>query len=156
LPKDDAQPKEVERTLDELKAELDKALRTVKNREEEAARVHAKLEKFEKEEQARKEAEMTEMDKLKLQVENAEKEVATYRKTLMKREIASKYELPEVLIDRLQGETPEEMETDAKKLVDELPKAIKQSISPTNPGSNQSIQETDKQRFDRLFGSQNK
>jgi hypothetical protein len=147
-------PKEAERTIDELKAELDKLQRTVKNREEEAARVHAKLEKFEKEEQARKEAEMTEMEKIKLQAESAEKQLAEARKSLLKREVAAKVELPEILIDRLKGDSAEELEADAKKLLEELPKP-KATISTTNPGSNQSIQETREQQFKRLFGSQN-
>jgi hypothetical protein len=147
-------PKEAERTIDELKAELDKLQRTVKNREEEAARVHAKLEKFEKEEQARKEAEMTEMEKIKLQAESAEKQLADVRKSLLKREVAAKVELPEILIDRLKGDSAEELEADAKKLLEELPKP-KATISTTNPGSNQSIQETREQQFKRLFGSQN-
>jgi len=146
-------PDEDKRTKTELKAELDKLQRTVANKEEEAARVHAKLEKFENEEKARKEAELSEKEKLELRAANAEKELAEARKSLLKREVAAKVELPEVLIDRLKGDSAEELEADAKKLLDELPKT-KTTISTTNPGSNQSIQETREQQFKRLFGSQ--
>jgi hypothetical protein len=80
--------------------------------------------------------------------------LAEARKSLLKREVAAKVELPEILIDRLKGDSAEELEADAKKLLEELPKP-KATISTTNPGSNQSIQETREQQFKRLFGSQN-
>lgn len=138
-------------TIDELKTELDKALRTVHNKEEEAARVHAKLEKFEQEELKRKEAELSEMDKLKLRAETAEKEKADLLVQIARRDVGAKIGLPAVLIDRIRGETPEEMEADAKKLLDELPKPAKVStVAATNPAGGQLPQETREQTLKRL------
>jgi hypothetical protein len=137
-------------SLDELKLKVEQLTRTVTNKEQEAERVHKKLEKFEQEEIKRKEAELSEIEKLNLRAEKAEKESVELKLNLQRREIAAKLELPEILIDRIKGVTPEEMEADAKKLIDELPKATKSNISATNPGGGNRATETPEQTMKRL------
>jgi hypothetical protein len=137
-------------SLDELKLKVEQLTRTVTNKDEEAQRVHKKLEKFELEEKKRIEAELSEMDKLKLEAKTAREEAAELKLNLKRREIAAKLELPEILIDRIKGETPEEMEADAKKLMDELPKQTKAKLGETNPGGGKEIVETREQTMKRL------
>ena len=136
-------------SIDELKLKVEELTRTVANKTEEAIRVHNKLEKYEKDEDDRKIAAMSEMDRLKLEAENAKKEVADLKQNLQRREIAAKLELPEVLIDRIKGVTPEEMEADAKQLLEQLPQA-RPVISATNPGADHNTGETREQRMKRL------
>lgn len=144
------EPEKIE-SVDELKAMIEKLNRTVTNKEQEAERVHKKLEKFEKEEEQRKLAELSEIDKLKLEAETAKKEAAELKLNLKRREIAAKFDLPEILTDRIKGETPEEMEADAKRLVDELPKHKQVKVNETNPGGGTGREgETREQRMERL------
>jgi hypothetical protein len=58
-----------------------------------------------------------------------------------KRQAASKHGIPEALIPRLQGETPEEMEADAEIVAALLkdPKKVPPNLSPTNPSGDSSI-----------------
>jgi len=149
-----ADPEPKIESVDELKLKVDELTRKLTNKDEEAKRVHNKLEKFEKEEEARKQAELSEIEKLTLRAEKAEKEAVEIRLNLTKREIAAKFDLPQILADRIQGATPEDMEQDAQKLAEQLPKP-KANILPTNPGSGLNGVETDAQRYARLFGNQN-
>src|SRR5512139_1652933 len=72
----------------------------------------------------------------------------------MRRAIAVKVELPLVFADRLQGETPEELEADAKKILEALPKAPKPpTVSATNPGAGASQGETIAQQRARIYGA---
>jgi hypothetical protein len=72
-----------------------------------------------------------------------------------KRSIAERVGLPPALAARLIGKTDEEIEKDAKALMDTLPKpaATKPNLTPTNPGANATQQETDAQKRARLFGT---
>lgn len=144
------EPEKKAKTIDELIEENEKLHRSLANKDEEAKRVHNKLEKFEQEEAKRKEAELSEIEKANLRAEKAEKDAAELKLNLTRREIAAKLNLPEVLIDRIKGETPEDMEADAKKLIDELPKQQKTNISTTNPGGGNAQVETKEQRIARL------
>jgi len=68
----------------------------------------------------------------------------------LKRKAATDHNLPEALAARLQGETPEEIEADAKALAETLPKQSPQPrISTTNPGLSQTG-ESDQERRRRL------
>ena len=105
-------------------------------------------------ERKRKEAELTEAQKLSARLEEAEAELKKLRLDEMKRAAAAKVELPLVFADRLVGETPEELEADAKKLLEALPKAPKTpSVSPTNPGPGASQKETVEQQRARIYGT---
>jgi len=60
-----------------------------------------------------------------------------------------------VFVDRLKGETPEELEADAKALLEALPKIQKQTtttINATNPGGASKTAETEAEKRKRIFG----
>ncbi len=125
-------------TVEELRAEYEKQQRTLTNKTEENTRIHKKLDGFEKAEDERKKAAMTETEKLKADLEAANKKLAEHNRTEQRRTIAAKVGLPLAFASRLQGETPEELEADAKSLLEALPKPPPEkklpNISATNPG----------------------
>ena len=109
-----------------------------------------KLSKFEEAEKQRKEAEMTETEKLKVRAETAEAQTAKLLLEKQRGEVAAKVGLPAILADRIKGETPEEMEEDAKQMLTVIPKQ-KLNVSTTNPGQNAlGQQETNAERAKRL------
>jgi len=103
-------------------------------------------------EQKRKEAEMSEIDRLKAQNERTEAELERLRTNDTKRRIASEVGLPDLLALRIQGEDEDAMKTDAKKLLEAMPKAVKIKETGGNPGSGLIVKETDEERRRRLFG----
>jgi len=104
-------------------------------------------------EQKRKEAEMTELQKLQAELEKAKSELKRTQLDELKRQAAIKAELPLVFADRLRGETPEELEADAKLILGALPKAPKTpAVNPTNPGPGASQGETATQQLARIHG----
>ena len=138
-----------EPTLEELKLELAQAKQHATNKEEEAARHFKKIQSFEQAEQAKKDAELSELDKEKKARVALEAENKKIKLDLLKRDTATKVGLPEVLASRLQGETPEEIEADAKQLLETLPKKPNPA-SATNPGGDHQVTETDAERRKRL------
>ena len=108
-----------------------------KQREElkQAKKAAAELERYKKAEEERKQAEMSETDRLKAELERAQSELKAKTVRTMQIEVAAKLGLPAALSDRLKGETLEEMEEDAKAILEVLPK---QKAAPntgaTNPG----------------------
>ena len=141
-------------TVEELKARLDEAERRAKNKADEAARHFKKLEKFEQEEAKRKEAEMTEIELANKRAQELEAKVRQLEMNRLQHDIAAKVGLPAIYADRLKGETPEELEADAKLLLEAQPK---QKAAPntgtTNPGEQASKEETRAQKLERLVGS---
>ena len=144
----DGQPFDPERA----KATIEK----LRGFEKEAEKLRKENEALRKKEQARAEAEMTELEKEKARAEKAEAELRKLERQAMQREIAEKVGLPASLALRLQGESAEEIEADAKALLETLPKAEKKTtaLSATNPGVNAGTHETDAQKRERLFGNQ--
>ena len=130
-----------EPTLEELKLELAQAKQHATNKEEEAARHFKKLQTFEQAEQAKKDAELSELDKEKKARVALEAENKKIKLDLLKQSTASKLGLPEILANRLQGETPEEIEADAKQLLEKLPKKTSPN-SATNPGGGAQVTKT--------------
>jgi len=108
-----------------------------KQREElkQAKKAAAELERYKKAEEERKQAEMSETDRLKAELERAKSDLKAKTARTMQIEVAAKLGLPAALSDRLHGETLEEMEEDAKAILEVLPK---QKAAPntgaTNPG----------------------
>ena len=139
------------KTVEELQQELDKAQRSLQNKEEEAKRVHAKLTKFEQAEEERKKAEMSEIDRLKADLEATQAAFKKAQHDNLKRDVAAKTGLPAVFADRLQGETPEALEADALALLEAIPKKTAPQLNPLNP-SNTTTGETDAERRKRLLG----
>jgi len=117
----------------------------------EAAKAKKRLEEFEQADAKRKEAEMTESEKATKRAQELEAKLKAYERTEAQRKAAEKVGLPGSLAIRLMGETPEELEADAKALLESLPKPEKKSpgINPTNP-SNASQDETREQKKARL------
>ena len=70
-----------------------------------------------------------------------------------RRTVAAKVGLPEAFALRLQGETDEDLEADAKLLLEALPKAPKiPALGATNPGAGASQGETYDQQWARIHG----
>lgn len=79
------------------------------------------LERLKADEQKRKEAEMTEAEKVKARADELEAELKRERVKGMRLQVVSKYNLPDTLANRLQGETMEELEADAEQLAKLIP-----------------------------------
>lgn len=126
-----------------------------KQREElkQAKKAAAELEKYRKAEEERKQAEMTESERLKAELAKAQAELKQSQLDVMKRQSAATTGLPPAFADRLKGETLEELEADAKVILDALPK---QKAAPnsgaTIPGENGKPEETWAQKKQRLMG----
>ncbi len=150
----DKPPEPKSMTLEEIKAELEKAQRTLQNKSEETARLHKKLESFEQAEEERKKAAMTESERLAAELKEARKQLAQLTKAEQRRAAAEKAGLPLVFADRLVGETPEELEADAQKLLEALPKGAPKppKVEATNPGPGASTGETIAQQRARVYG----
>lgn len=133
-------------------AELEQIRAALKKANGEAAKYRKAAELAEAERKAKQEAEMTELDKANKRVAEAEAKAQRLEREAMQREIAAKVGLPAKLANRLQGETPEEMEADALAILEDLPKPPPKTpgIVPTNPGTNGTTGETDEQRRIRL------
>ena len=103
--------------------------------------------------QKRKEAEMTELQKLDAKLKETEKELRKQQQRELRRAAAEKVGLPLAFAERLKGETPEDLEADAKSLLEALPKAPKTpTVLPTNPGNGAGVGETVDQRLARIHG----
>lgn len=127
--------------------------RRLRNKEEEAARLHKKVEKFEADEQARKTAALTETERLQKERDEALKTANELKTKQAQRDAAEKVGLPSAFADRVKGDTPEAMEADAKMLLENMPKAPKKP-GPTPASSpaegRQTASEDDRRKF--LFG----
>ena len=130
-------------TVEELKARLEEAERRAKNKADEADRHFKKLARFEQEEAKRKEAEMTELERANKHAQELEAKVRQLEISRLQHDIAAKVGLPSVLADRLKGETPEELEADAKLLLEAQPKQkAAPNLGATNPGDKSTQTET--------------
>jgi len=140
--KDEFDPARAMRTIEALRAEIKELKPKAKRADELTA-----------EEQKRKEAELSEAQKLSKRLAETEAELKQLRIDRLRRDAAAKVDLPLVFADRLVGETPEELEADAKKILEALPKAPKTpNIGATNPGPAASQGETVTQQLARIHG----
>ena len=80
---------------------------------------------------------MTEAEKATKRAQELEAKLKAYERAEAQRAAAEKVGIPAALASRLQGETPEELEADAKRLLELLPKPQKPApgVNPTNPGN---------------------
>ena len=146
--------------VEDLQKEIKTLNRKVVNKTEEAKRVHDKLDAFEKADKERELEDLSEIDKLKAELDEKstallETQTSLKEKTLneQKMKVAADAELPPILALRIRGETPEEMEEDARALKEGLKKRPLQ-ISVTNPGNNATpIQKSVKERLCLLYTS---
>lgn len=154
--------KAVEKTeaqeVKEQPQDLDALKRSLANKTEEADRLHKKIEKFELEAEEKRKAEMTEAQRLKEERDTFERQAKSLERAQRQRDAADKAGLPLMFAERLKGETPEELEADAKALLEAMPKApAKQQgkIGNNAPGEKAVAGElTDDERRAFLFGSQ--
>ena len=128
----------------ELKARLDAMAQALKEANKEAASRRKRLDELEAAEKSRADALLSETEKTQRKAAELEAKLKDYERRELVRSVADKVGLPPALAARLRGETPEELEADAKALLELIPKN-KPSINPTNPGEGASS-ETFEQR----------
>ena len=133
-PESPKEPKVETPTLEQSQAELTKTRAALKAANKEAAGRRKKLEAFEKDEDERRKAEMSEIDRLKLEGEELAAENKQLKFNGQQTTIATEVGLPPAFADRIQGVTPEEMKADAEALLAAMP--VKPEANPkiTNPG----------------------
>jgi len=103
------------------------------NKSEEAARLHKKVEKFEAEENKRKKEAMTEQERLQAERDEALAKARELETKQAQRDAAEKIGLPLAFADRLKGGTPEELEADAKQLLESMPKQGQKPLKGMTP-----------------------
>ena len=137
------------------KAEFDKMQAALKEANKEAATRRKQLEALEADKKAREDAELSEKDKLAKRLQEAEHQLKTFSFREMQRQAAEKAGLPSAFVSRLQGETLEELEADAKAILEALPKPEKPSpgVHPTNPPAATQAETTEAKKA-RLLGEQ--
>lgn len=138
------------------KAELEAVRAALKKANAEAAKYRKAAEQVEAERKAKQEAEMTELQKAQKEAAEVKAQLAARDLADLKRKIAEKVGLPPALAVRLQGTADEEIEADAKALLESLPKPAEpqkkpSQIIPANPNSAQ-LKETEAERKARIFG----
>lgn len=141
-------------SLDSLKQQMADMAAALKKANKEAAKYRHQASQFEDAEQKRKEAEMSEMEKLQAKLAQAESELQRVTLDRLKQRIATEMGLPAALASRLQGADEDELKADAEALLKTLPKQQQApQIKPTNPGANaQDAKPTDKQRLSGIYG----
>ena len=138
-----------EEKFDEARAK--ELIHKLRETEKQAKKDAKRLEQLEQEAQARADAEKTELQKAQDRAAKLEADLKTERLRVMKRDAAEKTKLPAAFADRLQGETPEELELDALKLLEAMPVQPAPKLEPTNPGKPQTG-ETYAERRKRILG----
>jgi hypothetical protein len=138
---------EAQPTADNTEVEALKKRIAELNRE--SADLRKKLEAFEKQEADRQKAQLSEVERLTLEANQAKAALIDARKIA----IAAKHGLPDMLADRLKGDTIEDLEADAVALMKTIPQPKPAAAhNPTNPGAQGAAKETDAERRRRLFG----
>lgn len=114
---------------EELKAELEKVRKALKDANKEAAERRKRNEELEAAEAKRKEAEMTESEKAAARVKELESKLAEQARLLsesnrreLQRKVAKAVGLPDGFAERLRGDTEEDLTADANAVLELLPK----------------------------------
>ena len=152
LPTEPVVEPQAPQTPEQLKAELANVQKALKEANAESAKRRKQLEAYETTEKVKKEAELSEMDKLRNQLAETEARAKLYERQQAQRTAAEKIGLPAAFADRLKGETPEELEADAKSILELMPKTKSASPGSFNPGINNMPTETRAQKKARLTG----
>lgn len=119
--------------------------------EKQAKKDKTALDKLQKAEADRLKAEMSETDRLKTELAERDETIKSLTIKSQQREIATSVGLPAIFANRIKGETLEEMEADAKVLLEAIPKGKAQPNSgATNPGESAAVGETEAQAMVRL------
>jgi len=101
---------------------------------EQAKALQAQLAAIEKQRKEAEEAQLKEQEKWKELAEKREQELAVERANRQRLEIATRKGLPVDLATRLQGETPEEIEADAERLLGFMKPATGPGVPPPAKG----------------------
>jgi hypothetical protein len=130
---------------------LQKALRET-NKENEKRRKDADA--LEAAKKAADEAKMSELDKANKRAAELEAKLQAKERADNQRTVAEKVGIPLVLASRLIGNTAEELEADAKALLETLPKVQKPQpgVQPTSPANSTGTGNTDNERRARIYG----
>lgn len=115
------------------------------------------LQALQQADEQRKRDELTESERLKLEKQEAEKERDQLKLEKQQRSAADKVGLPAEFADRLKGNTPAEMEADALKLLEAMPKQEKkkqEKINNTTPTgtAKDAAEMTDQEKSAFLWG----
>ena len=68
-------------------------------------------------------------EKAQADLAEAQRQATEAQQALLRREVGAKYNLPPTLVDRLRGDTPEELDADAQALLAALPKPAAPNIN---------------------------
>lgn len=124
------------KTLDELQAENARMAKALKEANHESAERRKKLDDFEAAEQKRKDAELSEQQRLQKEVETLRAQAQAAERSVLQRDIAAEIGLPAPFASRIVGADREAMIADAKALLEAMPKGKSASQgSATNPGA---------------------
>ncbi|MCG3143628.1 MAG: hypothetical protein LC124_00080 [Ignavibacteriales bacterium] len=146
------QPENVRQMYSEHTTGLTSALEKERKERKEHEKQLKRLADLEAEEQKRRDAAKTELEKALDAQKAAEEKAKQLELKELQRQAAEKHKLPVSLATRLQGETLEELENDAAELVKTLPKS--NPLPPTNPGRNgEPPEEPEAAKKARLFGT---
>jgi hypothetical protein len=133
-----------------MQAELELMRKALKDANNQAAAERIKRETLERAEQARKDAELSEVDRLKKEAETLRATAEAATRAVLQRDIAAEVGLPAPFAARIVGADREAMLADAKALLDAMPKPGAPQMSATNPGGAAAVTETDAQKRKRL------
>jgi hypothetical protein len=139
---------------EELQAELERVREALKKANKEAADRRKKLEEIERAEQKRKDAELSEMERLQKQLAERDNDLRAAWQTAA----AAKFGLPDELAQRLVGNSLDEVLEDAGKLSELIPKTSQPEPKPPSPGpkttnpANAKTGESLEERRRRLLG----
>lgn len=139
-----------------LQAELNQTRDALKKANASDAKRRKALEAMEAEKQAKADAELTEMERLKKQLDELNATNTALQLGALKRQIAAEVGLPDALAARLQGDDADAIKADAEALLATLPKAAPTapSIPVTNPGSAAKVvKDSDQVRLARIMGA---
>lgn len=161
-PETPAEPKEEGKLESKPTAEgeefdKDRAMETIKKLrdiEKQYKQEKKELERLKADEAKRKEAEMSEIEKAQKRANDLEAELKRERSEKMRLKVAAKYQLPEAFANRLQGETEEELDADAKALAELLPKPQPEKKTPllkANDIADGKVSKTDAQRRAEIY-----
>jgi len=130
--------------------DLEKMQAALKKANNEAAKYRKQVEALETADNQRKQAELSEMEKLQLELKQTKERADALTRQSMQITAAQKAGLPVDLASRLVGGTQEEMEEDAKSILALIPKPTAPAIGTTNPAGASPQTETREQRLKRL------
>jgi predicted RNase H-like HicB family nuclease len=153
-----ATPATTQAERDAAAFDYERAMKTITEQREqikELSKAQKRLTDLEAAETKRQQAEMTELQKVQKEADELKAQLKKAQLDRMRYDAAQKIGIPAALAARLQGETPEELEADAKAILELLPKQPTKpnmpNLSPTNPGGAQHG-ETNAEALARIHG----